>query len=505
VEKIYQKALILNSESLFLKVSDLVPITTEKLSSALLIPTDILVKRLNKEERLIRIAKGESGTWELSERGRFFFKYVYDPNQEKKPVGIITSGLDSVIVQNLILDQKGYVLRATADSLKHFLYSDTDLQFLSFLLKNQYGIRHCHTAWGVSLKIHNATSVKESLTRAIVCGSRNCPYCYNERIIRIKERLKTLWRTFDKYRPFLKTSHIILTYGEFSEITKDNYQNIRRLLRNFLKALSREKYNYWGFGCLELKYDIDTGTYKPHVHLASCGYVASESDLQRIWNRINGCNCKGLCTCGKWRKLKVKFCPSKKKGESSGSYMERLRKRRYILLDYFARRCAGAGLVVQEGDIRNGEPKDIIIGQIPDRTYYEIVYKSRLFISFGQLPKGILARWEQLRQEIEDENKEYTLIFLGKVLKDKTETIPPPDIVSIGRLTGLFNQLCESSDLDIMGTDWLWQQAFREFRLEEEEKCKERKDQVVPVAKDSKKDSKNDLRNIIKRYEPLLS
>ena len=341
----------------------------------------------------------------------------------------------------------------------------------------------CCTGWGMYVRNHIESGSGEIFTVPVVCGERNCPRCYQARVNAIKQRMIPLWESF---RPGLRTTHIILSFGEIplSDMTHPRYLTMRSQLRLFFQRLRRAPENVWGYETFELKWNESRGVFTPHVHLFSCGYGPSAETMQSMWNAIHGCTCDGMCTCGKFRKAKVFYSKSPKEFRDVPAYHNYLKRRRDKQLDYLARRCAGVGLVMGEVTDDQGKPSEVPLGSIPTRVYLDVVKHMRVLVPFGKMytyrgadgknhrstvPRGLWQLWQQRRHDEELEKLKYTVFFLGHADSERPfstgGSTPPPWAPSYDDLLARFLDLGVYDDQFMEEGDG-WHMAFSELQRE---------------------------------------
>jgi hypothetical protein len=95
------------------------------------------------------------------------------------------------------------------------------------------------------------------------------------------------------------------------------------------------------------------------------------------------------------------------------------RAKRSTLLNYFARRCAMAGVGMNETD------------------YLRYVHGSKLFNTFGKFPSYL----EVLLTTATEKRKEFTFTMLGTWKKDQNVSVPP-DWLDTGLLEQLWLEKC---------------------------------------------------------------
>jgi len=233
------------------------------------------------------------------------------------------------------------------------------------VLKSKH--KSCSTGWVAFHWSHLPTQNHGYIITQNHCGDRACPVCVKYRIAMVKLRVRPYFECIDAPK------HIILTVPNMG-LTVSNLRWFRMKLRSFYKRLSRSDYRFFGTSVLEIK-PADKNLYHIHVHI-----VANQSPhhekLTKMWSDIVGLHCS----------TRVKY-----------------RSNRKSLLNYFARRCAMAGVGMDLND------------------YLKFVKGSRLFNSFGSFPSYL-----EVLQTLETEKrKEYLFTLLGTWEKDQNVSVPP--------------------------------------------------------------------------------
>lgn len=295
----------------------------------------------------------------------------------------------------------------------------------------------CKTTAMLSLKINLKTDQKYWHKRPNPCNERNCPKCYPERITKIKHKLNPLFRSIPENQ---RLTHLILTMSEVPvrDMNENTKKTTRTNLRKFFNYLSSK--NVWGFGVVEFKYYPDKQKYNPHAHLMVFGWLPAGNEMSRVWDAIND----------KHQTIKIKRPPKTR---------ERRIKRKFKMLDYFARRCAGAGLIMKRMlNKKTGICQEVAIGSMPVKDYLMLVKGSKLFITFGKrhkytddkgqihcsnIPQDILQEW-RLRIEAEAELASLYEICPVAIIKNDDspwdKSIPPPGCPSTDELEAVINR-----------------------------------------------------------------
>jgi hypothetical protein len=125
--------------------------------------------------------------------------------------------------------------------------------------------------------------------------------------------------------------------------------------------------------------------------------------LTKRWSKIVGYHCNTTVRYGPGTRAPQKLWDKKKKN----------------LLNYFARRCAMAGVGMNETD------------------YLRYVHGSKLFNTFGKFPSYL----EVLLTTATEKRKEFTFTMLGTWKKDQNVSVPP-DWLDTGLLEQVWLEKC---------------------------------------------------------------
>jgi hypothetical protein len=228
---------------------------------------------------------------------------------------------------------------------------------------------NCSTQWVAFRWHHSETRTHGYLITQNHCKDRACPNvsCVQFRIGLTKERLRPY---FDCIK---KPKHIILTVPN-RPLNEETKRWLTMKLNTFYKVLSRSKYQFFGVAVREYK-PSSGGLYHPHVHIVA-NQSPHHAEVTKIWSRIVGTHCSTT----------VKYHASKRS-----------------LLNYFARRCAMAGV------------------GLPPSDYINFVKSSRLFNSFGKFPSYL----EVLQISQTEKRKGFVFYMLGSWQKGQNEDKPP--------------------------------------------------------------------------------
>jgi hypothetical protein len=227
--------------------------------------------------------------------------------------------------------------------------------------------RLCSTEWVAFRWFHHPTSSHGYVITQNHCGDRACPHCVKFRIAMAKARMSPYFDCIDKPK------HVILTTKNLP-LNKANLRWFRMKLRSFTRSLERHSWHFFGVYVLEIK-PAGNGLYHIHVHIVS-NQSLHHQKLTARWSKIVGYHCS----------TRVKY-----------------RAKRSTLLNYFARRCAMAGVGMKETD------------------YLSYVKGSKLFNSFGKFPSYL----EVLLTTATEKRKEFTFYMLGTWKKDQNVSVPP--------------------------------------------------------------------------------
>lgn len=318
-----------------------------------------------------------------------------------------------------------------------------------FLNSNLAFSQNCKQNWAFSV------SPKKSVLGNVplICGERNCPVCYKNRVKKTKGRLYGLWKSL---RYGLPTKHIILNFESISleEYNRSLYNYHKSLLKKFTRWLNSSKYNGWGFGVFEFKYDFKLNKLRPHVHMLNFGYCYDAESIQSKWTEINGI----------YRPTKVKYGFSKTKFKGNVSAFKTYNeKRKFAMLDYFSRRVAAAGLIIEDRkNPETGKNQEVVVGSLIDPFYSEVVKRSRLYFSFGKqyrykiyddreqrvitkktnIPKGLLHKWLQWNMEKEQERMNNPIYYLGTIEKPSKTVL---ESIKFDRLKQIYDRLADEN------------------------------------------------------------
>jgi hypothetical protein len=356
----------------------------------------------------------------------------------------------------------------------------------------------CKTAWHFGLELHESSGSMELKATPQICGERNCPNCLDNRISRFKNSKvkilknkqkegithKDLWLSF---KPNLRIGHVMLTNPEIlREDLRHSLPRLRKNVNRFTRKLLEHR--IWGYGVFELKFNPVTQRYRPHAHLMTFGCIPDAVWFQSEWTKTNGCQCSKerrlagielkIPCCDHFHKAEVLYSPSRERGQSLEQYYHRLHERKLAMLDYFARRVAGAGLVYDKVPDVDGKLVETIIGSMPIEDYVQFIKHSRLYFSFGKvheytflgkkvrtnIPQGLLQHWEQRHIEIVKNVGEILHIYLGTLPKSKFESTggsPPPNSEHLARLKNEYEHVPVCGELYQRDEPTRWRVAFR--------------------------------------------
>jgi len=341
----------------------------------------------------------------------------------------------------------------------------------------QHRLDRCKTTWHFGLDTHDVTGAMEVVSIPEICGERNCPNCLENRMDRIKNsKFKILAKKHNEgishhdlwssFKPNMRVGHVVLTNPE---IPREDMKTVLPLLRKNVNRFTRKLrgFNVWGYGVFEFKYNPATEKYRPHTHLITFGLIPDAALLQDAWTKING----------RYQKAVVFYSPKRERNEPLARYYQRLLERKLKMLDYFARRSAGAGLITADIPDASGKLVETVIGSIPMEDYVEFVKGSRLYFSFGKrreyvyrgkkvktnIPQGILQSWEQRNKEIEKNKGEITHIYLGTLSKSHFADIggsPPPNSEHLRAILDVYDSFPDDIS-ELLSESALFRLAFK--------------------------------------------
>jgi len=252
--------------------------------------------------------------------------------------------------------------------------------------------RLCSTQWVAFRWFHVPTSSHGHVITQNHCGDRSCPVCIKFRIGVTKARISPYFDCIDKPK------HIILTTKNMP-LNTANLRWFRTKLRSFTRSLDRHSWRFFGAYVLEIK-PADNDLYHVHVHMVANQSLHHEK-LTARWSKIVGYPCD----------TRVKYRAQKKN-----------------LLNYFARRCAMAGVGMNEPD------------------YIRFVQGSKLFNTFGKemhrdKSKKTPSYLEVLLTSATEKRKEFKFTMLGSWDKNQNVSVPP-DWINSELLEQLWLEKC---------------------------------------------------------------
>ena len=130
-------------------------------------------------------------------------------------------------------------------------------------------ISHCSSMFHFRAKVRKSTNeVVDYLYDVNHCKSRKClcRSCMNYRVGVIKESIRPYFDTADY------VSHVVLTLPNIRVMNKSKRLNERARLRRFFRKIRECSDNrYFGFSCIEIKYQLANGDWHLHWHFPDNG------------------------------------------------------------------------------------------------------------------------------------------------------------------------------------------------------------------------------------------